>query len=145
MKVSRNGTRIAFAAALGCVLCASTGLANAGVPGWARRSRVLGVDVAGCVDQADRVMRYLTGNSSVRSRVDASYTEIRGFNTDTAVFVTCSAVAEDKVCGKPLGRLTILAFSGLGSGEASRGLEAVDRAVGEPRTIDCGPRLNPVN
>ena len=145
MNVSRNGARSAIAAALGVVvLFASTGLAYAGVPGWARRTRVMGVDVDGCVDKADRVMRYLTGSSSVRSRLDESYTEIRGFNSDTAVFVTCSASVE-KVCGKPLGRLTILTFSGLGSGEASRGLDTVDRAIGDPRTIDCGPRLNPVN
>jgi hypothetical protein len=132
-----------MALGLAGAIASASGVAWAGVPGWARTTRVMKVDVNGCVASVEPIFQYLTGGKAVKTRFDANYVEIQAFNTDTAVFATCTA-APSKICSAPAARLTLLSFSGLGSAEAARVRDTLDQLIGNPLTIDCGTAVNPV-
>ena len=124
-------------------IAGASGAAWAGVPGWARTTRVMKVDVNGCVASVEPLFQYLSGGRAVKTRFDANYVEIQVFNNETAMFATCSA-APNKICSAPAARLTLLSFSGLGPTEAARVRDTLDQLIGNPLTIDCGTAVNPV-
>ena len=125
------------------VVLGSSGMASAFVPGWSRFFRTTRVDVSNCAASAQEAIRSVTGVTATTSRFNGNTIEIRGFTANEGIFAYCTA-STSRVCNLAAGDLTILVFSGNGSGSATTIRDRVNSAFGDPRFIDCGAVPRPV-
>lgn len=111
-------------------------VAQAAVPGWARRERTTRLDVVNCAIEAEGAIQSVTGVAPTRTKFDNNTYEVRGFAGNVGIFAYCTA-ATTLVCGRPKGNLTILTFSSSSADNAAAKRDAVNTAFGDPILIDC--------